>query len=175
MDHILQYLYFNDTIESYILQPCKHIYSTWHRLAHETQKNLQDRPTSAGPWVMRATGCRLTHQLCNWWLTIMCLNTSYACDISHTLATLYHPYAHEPLALTEYLKRKLQVQHAKRRSHSHPAQVEPNVPLECNTSCLVRYLSGIAIQSCPSSCTIYISEPLIRPLVVLGEFRSLST
>ena len=61
------------------------------------------------------------------------LNTSYAWDISHALTTLYHPYTHEPLALTEYLKRKLQVQRAKRRSHSHPAQVEQNVPLEHNT------------------------------------------
>ena len=42
------------------------------------------------------------------------LNTSYAWDISHTLTTLYHPYAHEPSALTEYLKCKLQVQCAKR-------------------------------------------------------------
>ena len=30
------------------------------------------------------------------------------------------------------MKRKLQVQRAKRRSRSHPAQVEPNVPLERN-------------------------------------------
>ena len=60
------------------------------------------------------------------------LNTSYAWDISHALATLYHPYAHDPSALTEYLKRKLQVQHAKRQSRSHPTQVEPNVPLEHN-------------------------------------------
>ena len=37
-----------------------------------------------------------------------------------------------PSALTEYLKRKLQAQRAKRRSRSHPAQVEPNVPLERN-------------------------------------------
>ena len=62
------------------------------------------------------------------------LNTSYAWDISHALATLYHPYAQSPSALTEYLKRKLQVQRAKRRSRSHPAQVEPNVPLERNTN-----------------------------------------
>ena len=61
------------------------------------------------------------------------LNTSYAWDISHALATLYHPYAQSPSALTEYLKRKLQVQRAKRRSRSHPAQVEPNAPLERNT------------------------------------------
>ena len=56
----------------------------------------------------------------------------YAWDISHTLATLYHPYAHKPVALTEYLKCKLQVQCAKRWSCSHPAQVEPSVPLEHN-------------------------------------------
>ena len=61
------------------------------------------------------------------------LSTSYAWDISHALATLYHPYTTNPSALTEYLKRKLQVQRAKRRSRSHPAQVEPNVPLERNT------------------------------------------
>ena len=60
------------------------------------------------------------------------LNTSYAWEISHALATLYHPYAQSPSALTEYLKRKLQVQCAKRRSRSHPAQVEQNVPLERN-------------------------------------------
>ena len=60
------------------------------------------------------------------------LNTSYAWDISHTLATLYHPYAHEPAALTEYLKRKLQVQRAKHRSRSHLAHIEQNVPLEHN-------------------------------------------
>ena len=34
------------------------------------------------------------------------------------------------------MKRKLQVQRAKRRSRSHPAQVEPNVPLERNTEAL---------------------------------------
>ena len=61
------------------------------------------------------------------------LNTSYAWDISHAFATLYHPYAQSPSALTEYLKRKLQVQRAKRRSRSHQAQVEPDAPLERNT------------------------------------------
>ena len=60
------------------------------------------------------------------------LNTSYAWDISHALATLYHPYTNNPSALTEYLKRKLRVQRAKRRSRSHPTQVEPNIPLERN-------------------------------------------
>ena len=60
------------------------------------------------------------------------LNTSYAWDISRALATLYHPYAHEPSALTEYLKRKLQVQRAKCQSRSHPAHVKQNVPLERN-------------------------------------------
>ena len=60
------------------------------------------------------------------------LNTSYAWDISHALTTLYHPYTHKPSALTEYLKRKLQVQRAKCRSRSHPAHVEQNVPLEHN-------------------------------------------
>ena len=60
------------------------------------------------------------------------LNTSYAWDISHTLAALYHPYAHKPAALTEYPKRKLQVQRAKHQSCSHPAHVEWNVPLGRN-------------------------------------------
>ena len=60
------------------------------------------------------------------------LNISYAWDISHALATLYHPYTTNPSALTEYLKHKLQAQRAKRRSRSHPAQVESNVPLERN-------------------------------------------
>ena len=53
-------------------------------------------------------------------------------DISHALATLYHPYTHEPAALTEYLKHKLQVQCAKCQSHSHIAQVKQDVPLEHN-------------------------------------------
>ena len=56
----------------------------------------------------------------------------YAWDISHALTTLYHPYAHKPSALTEYLKHKLQVQHAKCQSCNHPAHVEWNVPLEHN-------------------------------------------
>ena len=67
--------------------------------------------------------------------------------ISHTLATLYHPYANEPSALTEYLKRKLQVQCAKRRSHSHPAHIEQNIPLERNivwTGCAVNSLTHAA-------------------------------
>ena len=68
--------------------------------------------------------------------------TLYAWDISHTLATLYHPNAHEPAALTEYLKRKLQVQRAKCRSRSHPAHIEQNVPLEHNnfTVILLNYM-----------------------------------
>ena len=56
----------------------------------------------------------------------------YAWDISHALATLYHPYAHEPSALTEYLERKLQVQRAKCQSRSHPAHIKQNIPLEHN-------------------------------------------
>ena len=62
------------------------------------------------------------------------LNTLYTWDISHALTTLYHLYAHKPTALTEYLKRKLQVQHAKHRSHSHSAHIKQNVPLERNTA-----------------------------------------
>ena len=34
----------------------------------------------------------------------------------------------------EYLKRKLQVQRAKRRSRSHPAHIKQNVTLERNTA-----------------------------------------
>ena len=59
--------------------------------------------------------------------------TSYAWDISHTLVTTYHPYCHNPSALTEYLKQKLRLQWAKRLGHSLPAQVEQSVQLERNT------------------------------------------
>ena len=45
---------------------------------------------------------------------------------------MYHPYAHEPSALTKYLKQKLRLQHAKHLSCSHSAQVEQSVPLERN-------------------------------------------
>ena len=41
--------------------------------------------------------------------------------------TTYHPYAQSPSALTEYLKHKLRLQHAKRLSCSHPAQLECNI------------------------------------------------
>ena len=58
--------------------------------------------------------------------------TSYTWDISHALITTYHPYTHEPSALTKYLKQKLRAQHAKWLSHSHLAQVKPSVPLERN-------------------------------------------
>ena len=58
--------------------------------------------------------------------------TLYAWDISHALATTYHPYCHSPGALTEYLKDKLCRQRAKRLSCSLSAQVKPNVPLERN-------------------------------------------
>ena len=42
-------------------------------------------------------------------------------------------------------------------------------------SCHVQYLSCVAMWSCPSPCMIHISEPLIWPLVVLEETRSIST
>ena len=45
---------------------------------------------------------------------------------------MYHPYCHNPSALTEYLKRKLRAQWAKQSGRSLPAQVEPNVQLERN-------------------------------------------
>ena len=60
------------------------------------------------------------------------LNTLYTWEISHALVTTYHPYCQSPSALTEYLKQKLCAQRAKRLGHSHPAQVEQNVPLKCN-------------------------------------------
>ena len=60
------------------------------------------------------------------------LNTLYAWDISHALVTMYHPYCHSPSALTEYLKQKLHHQRAKHLGHSPSAQVEQNIPLECN-------------------------------------------
>ena len=63
-------------------------------------------------------------------------STSYAWDISHTPATMYHPYHHSPGALTEYLKEKLCQQQAKRLSRSLPAQVELNIPLRCNSASL---------------------------------------
>ena len=61
------------------------------------------------------------------------LNTLYTWEISHALVTMYHPYCHSPSALTEYLKQKLCHQRAKHLGHSPSAQVEQNVPLECNT------------------------------------------
>ena len=60
------------------------------------------------------------------------LNTSYTWEISHALVTMYHPYCQSPSALTEYLKQKLHAQRAKQLGCSHSAQVEQNVPLECN-------------------------------------------
>ena len=59
--------------------------------------------------------------------------TSYAWDISHALVTTYHPYCHNPGALTEYLKQKLRAQRAKRLGRSLPTQVESNVQPERNT------------------------------------------
>ena len=61
--------------------------------------------------------------------------TLYAWDISHTFTTLYHPYSHEPSALTEYLKQKLHKQRAQHQSCSHHAQVEQNIPLEHDIFC----------------------------------------
>ena len=52
--------------------------------------------------------------------------------VTHALVTTYHPYAHKPSALTEYLKQKLRAQHAKHLSRSHLAQVEQSIPLKCN-------------------------------------------
>ena len=60
------------------------------------------------------------------------LNTLYAWDISHTPVTMYHPYAHSPSALTEYLKQKLKHQRAKCLGRSPSTQVEQNIPLKCN-------------------------------------------
>ena len=45
---------------------------------------------------------------------------------------MYHPYGHSLSALTEYLKQKLRSQCAKRLSHSLPAQVKQDIPLERN-------------------------------------------
>ena len=67
--------------------------------------------------------------------TLEPITTTHTWDISHAFMTLYHTYAHEPTALTEYLKCKLQVQCAKQQSHSHSTQVELNVLLEHNTLC----------------------------------------
>ena len=49
------------------------------------------------------------------------------------LNTMYHPYAHSPSALTEYLRQKLGYQCAKQLSHSLSVQVKQNAPLKCNT------------------------------------------
>ena len=45
---------------------------------------------------------------------------------------MYHPYCHNPSALTEYLKQKLRLQRAKRLGRSLPAQVEQSIQLERN-------------------------------------------
>ena len=45
---------------------------------------------------------------------------------------MYHPYSHNPSALTEYLKQKLRLQRAKQLGRSLPAQVEPSVQPERN-------------------------------------------
>ena len=45
---------------------------------------------------------------------------------------MYHPYAHSPSALTEYLRQKLHSQQAKCLSCSLSIQVEQNIPLEHN-------------------------------------------
>ena len=58
--------------------------------------------------------------------------TSYTWDISYTLITTYHLCCHSPSALTEYLKQKLCHQRAKHLGRSLPAQVEQDIPLECN-------------------------------------------
>ena len=64
----------------------------------------------------------------------------YAWDISHALVTTYHPYCHSPSALTEYLRQKLRAQLAKQLGRSLPAQVELNVPLECNSRTMQKML-----------------------------------
>ena len=45
---------------------------------------------------------------------------------------MYHLYCHSPSALTEYLKKKLRHQWAKRLGHSLSTQVESNIPLKHN-------------------------------------------
>ena len=101
------------------------------------------------------------------------LNTSYAWNISHALATLYHPYANEPAALTEYLKRKLQVQRAKHRSHSHPAHIEQSVPLGRN----IIYSSTIMVITVVTivlwTTLFYLSLLSGRLIVCLGHFLCL--
>ena len=69
----------------------------------------------------------LLHRTCR-----LPLNTLYTWDISHAPVITYHPYCHSPSALTEYLKQKLRHQRAKCLGCSPSAQVEQNVPLECN-------------------------------------------
>ena len=56
----------------------------------------------------------------------------YAWESSHALVTTYHPYYHNPSALTEYLKQKLRAQRAKRLGRSLPTQVESNIQPERN-------------------------------------------
>ena len=89
--------------------------------------------------------------------------TLYAWDTSHALATLYHPYAHEPSALTEYLKQKLQEKHAKWQSHSHPTQVESNILPECNnetcfghslTVCMFEWTTIYILEKCTGTMLI---------------------
>ena len=72
--------------------------------------------------------------------------TLYAWDISHALVTTYHPYCHNPGALTEYLKQKLRLQWAKRLGRSLPAQVKPSVQLERNSWGVVERVAHVPMS-----------------------------
>ena len=87
--------------------------------------------------------------------------TSYALDISHALVITYHPYAHEPSALTEYLKQKLRSQRAKHLSRSHSAPVKPNIPLGHNTICIFDPLKIICYQLQESVTTFCICRNIM--------------
>ena len=59
---------------------------------------------------------------------------------------MYHPYCHNPSALTEYLKQKLRLQRAKRLGHSLPAQVEQSVQLERNRKATTKSLCALCMK-----------------------------
>ena len=66
---------------------------------------------------------------------------------------MYYPYCHSPSALTGYLKQKLCHQQAKRLGHSLSAQVEQNVPLECNIYCDTNTIICIQQKAIGAHCT----------------------
>ena len=52
--------------------PCWKYHPDRRRPTHEFRKNIPDRPTSVGPWVMGEYLYQAAHQWWNWWLSIGC-------------------------------------------------------------------------------------------------------